>query len=278
MEHDVTLAAWRTELAYLVTEFPRCRLHDIAVPGPSEQPCQYARDPMLNWPYRGTLRYRVGGRWRRFTRRDLGYARAGSWKQRAEQPRLELAKLVPRPGELLLVRNHHGHFKAAVRFPLPDAGLAERYEAACRSDDYRELRIRTAVGELLLCAHDLVHTATAGPEPGAALYAAAVAYVEEHLTHDLDRGRVAAAIGCHPGHLSRLFRQHAGEAFTPWVRRRRLDLARRLLTTTALPLAAIAAACGFGSATYLIRRFREAHGTTPQRWRLGSTGSGDRAS
>lgn len=268
MKHDAAVAFWRAELDRLLDDFDRLALHDIAVSMTRpEPPCQSSADPVLNWAWRGQLRYQVDGRMRRFGRRDLGYGRAGSWKRRADDPEIHIGKLVPRPGELLLVRNDGGAFRAALRYPLGDPGLATRYEAACTSADRRRLRVRSAVAELLLAARDLIAADPGEVEPGAATFASAVAFVEEHLGEELDRIRVARQVGCHPGHLSRLFRHHAGEAFTPWLRRRRLELAARLLAQTDLSVAAIAATSGFGSATYLIRCFGKAYGTSPQRWR-----------
>jgi AraC-like DNA-binding protein len=43
---------------------------------------------------------------------------------------------------------------------------------------------------------------------------------------------------------------------------------RRLLRETDLPLGVVAARTGLRDASYLVRRFRDRYGTTPQRWRL----------
>lgn len=269
MEHTESVRFWIAELDRVLDALPACRLHDLALPPDAqpEAPRQYGSNAVLNWPYRGKLRYEVAGRWRRFTTTDLGYARAGSWKRRAEDDTIALAKISPRAGELLLVRNDGGSFKAALRYPLGDAALAQRYEAACTSRERRELRIRTAVSELLLVARDLL-ASDSGASPSAALFAAAAAYVEDHLVEDLDRATVARFIGCHQSHLSRLFREHAGEGFTPWLRKRRMQLVTRLLIETDMSVAEIAAASGFGTATWLIRCFRAVYQTTPQRWRI----------
>jgi AraC-like DNA-binding protein len=42
---------------------------------------------------------------------------------------------------------------------------------------------------------------------------------------------------------------------------------RRMLRETDLPLDAVAARTGLRDATYLVRRFRNRYGITPQRWR-----------
>jgi hypothetical protein len=45
------------------------------------------------------------------------------------------------------------------------------------------------------------------------------------------------------------------------------DVARRMLRETDLPLGVVAARTGLRDATYLVRRFRDRYGITPQRWR-----------
>ena len=71
---------------------------------------------------------------------------------------------------------------------------------------------------------------------------------------------LAARVGITERHLRRLFRQHFGVAPADYLRTRRLLLAKRLLTDTALPVTDIAHAAGFGSLRALeaacVRRYR----------------------
>ena len=52
-----------------------------------------------------------------------------------------------------------------------------------------------------------------------------------------------------------------------WLLRQRLELARTLLETTSLPMDAVAARSGLGSAASLRRHFRDVLGTSPRRHR-----------
>ncbi|MFV8075474.1 helix-turn-helix domain-containing protein, partial [Enterobacter cloacae complex sp.6730661] len=63
------------------------------------------------------------------------------------------------------------------------------------------------------------------------------------------------------------FRVSMGCSVHDWVAARRLDRARALLRTTALPLADIAAACGYAHASHLSRQVKAATGATPGQWR-----------
>jgi AraC family transcriptional regulator of adaptative response / DNA-3-methyladenine glycosylase II len=74
----------------------------------------------------------------------------------------------------------------------------------------------------------------------------------------LDDGKgvedLAATLGMTPRHLRRLFARHAGAPPTAVATTRRVQRAKALLDTTALPMSAVAFAAGFAS----IRRFNAA--------------------
>lgn len=100
-----------------------------------------------------------------------------------------------------------------------------------------------------------------------------VAYIDEHLAEPLDRQRVAAVVGVHPNYLSALCRQHGGEAFQRTVEALRLERARGLLAREpGLPVAEVAARCGFADAGYFARVFRRRLGAAPAGWRRGQAG------
>ncbi|GIE28063.1 AraC family transcriptional regulator [Actinoplanes italicus] len=90
------------------------------------------------------------------------------------------------------------------------------------------------------------------------------AFVEDHLTDPgLTAARVAAGIGISERHLSRAFAS-TGESLPRFVLTRRLELAHRLLTGgSRAGVAGIAAACGFGSASYFTQVFRAHFGMRP---------------
>jgi AraC family transcriptional regulator, regulatory protein of adaptative response / DNA-3-methyladenine glycosylase II len=81
---------------------------------------------------------------------------------------------------------------------------------------------------------------------------------------------LAERLGISDRHLRRLFAQHLGASPAEVLRTRRLQLARQLLDTSALPMIDVAQAAGFQS----VRRFndavRVAFGRTPTQLRAGS--------
>ncbi len=78
------------------------------------------------------------------------------------------------------------------------------------------------------------------------------------LCHDLD---------CHPATLTRAFRREQGCTPADYQRRMRVEKAARLLRTTRMPIAEIAANCGFCDQAHLARSFRAALACAPSEYR-----------
>lgn len=99
------------------------------------------------------------------------------------------------------------------------------------------------------------------------------AYIEAHLAHPLTVGELAAQAALSEHHFAHMFRVSFGMAPHAWVLDRRLERARELLRGTDQPLAHVAQACGFASASHLVRRFTQVMGVPPARFRR-ATASG----
>lgn len=93
-------------------------------------------------------------------------------------------------------------------------------------------------------------------------------FVDAHLDNaDLSLPRLAAQANLSEFHFARMFRASMGCTVHDWVAARRLDRARALLRETALPLADIAAACGYAGASHLSRHVKAGTGATPGQFR-----------
>lgn len=99
------------------------------------------------------------------------------------------------------------------------------------------------------------------------LVAAVFDALEARFSEPITARDVAAAVGRSPGHVTTVVRRRTGRTVGRWVTERRLQEARRLLASTDLTVAAVATRVGYRDPGYFIRRFRAAHGTTPQEWR-----------
>ena len=78
---------------------------------------------------------------------------------------------------------------------------------------------------------------------------------------------IAAEIGLHPIHLSRVFRRHHRVSIGHYLRRTRVRFACRRLHAPDVHLADLALSAGFADQSQFTRAFRKVMGTTPGRYR-----------
>ena len=91
--------------------------------------------------------------------------------------------------------------------------------------------------------------------------------IEHEFASPLSLAGIAAAVGVHPVHLARRFRAAHGCTVGEYIRRVRVAFARRLLTTTDMPIAEIALSAGFFDQSQLTKTFRRVTGATPAAYR-----------
>lgn len=96
----------------------------------------------------------------------------------------------------------------------------------------------------------------------------AMNYVRTNMTTQLDGESVAAALGVSRKTLCTRFKRETGETFAAYVRRLRVERARRLLDTTDYDIAQIAYRTGFSSQSHLQTAFKATTGLTPREWRM----------
>jgi AraC family transcriptional regulator len=91
--------------------------------------------------------------------------------------------------------------------------------------------------------------------------------MHESFNSPLKMQRLAKEIGVHPAHFSRAFRCYFGCSPVEYLRRLRVEEARRLLLATSNPGAMIAIQCGFSDQSHLNRSFLRQMGVTPGAYR-----------
>jgi LacI family transcriptional regulator len=97
--------------------------------------------------------------------------------------------------------------------------------------------------------------------------ARAVSWIGEHLGRRLTLNAIARAAMCSRQRLEQRFQAAINRTVMQEVRRARIDVARRLLSTTELPLPRIAEQCGFTSAALFSVAFRREAGIPPGAYR-----------
>jgi transcriptional regulator GlxA family with amidase domain len=92
-------------------------------------------------------------------------------------------------------------------------------------------------------------------------------FVLEQPSHDHSVEAMAARAHMSPRHFARAFRAETGLTPARYVERVRLEAARGRLEDSTEPIAAIAAACGFGTAETMRRAFLRSLGVAPAEYR-----------
>jgi len=92
-------------------------------------------------------------------------------------------------------------------------------------------------------------------------------YVRAHSSEPFSIEQVAALVGYSPHYFSRKFGQTFGMSFPDFLLESRLIQAKRLLTSTDLPMKRIALETGFSQASYFTSCFRRHEGMTPLQFR-----------
>jgi transcriptional regulator GlxA family with amidase domain len=95
-------------------------------------------------------------------------------------------------------------------------------------------------------------------------------HVVSHLREDLGAATLARLAGVSERQLSRLFLAHLRQTPAQYVRRARTEAAAHLLSSTGLPLSAVARQCGFGSTESLRQAFLDRYGMPPSRYRMAA--------
>jgi AraC family transcriptional regulator len=92
-------------------------------------------------------------------------------------------------------------------------------------------------------------------------------YVAANLSHSLALEDLASSVALSRCHFARRFRQATGHNPHEFVMLKRLERAQWLLRHTRIPLARIAADCGFTDQSHMTKQFRRRVGVTPGRYR-----------
>jgi AraC family transcriptional regulator len=91
--------------------------------------------------------------------------------------------------------------------------------------------------------------------------------LHEEFRGPLSITALASDAGVHPVHLARVFRAHARKSAGDYVRDLRVRAACQMLRDREVPLAAVAAECGFADQSHLTRIFKRFVGSTPAQFR-----------
>lgn len=96
------------------------------------------------------------------------------------------------------------------------------------------------------------------------------AYIEAHLTEELDVSTISAAVGVRRTRLYEVMQRSGEEGVAALIKRMRLEKAKTLLRTTDMKVSDIAAAVGFSDYNYFLREFKRAFGVPSKKIRASA--------
>ena len=95
----------------------------------------------------------------------------------------------------------------------------------------------------------------------------AVSYVENHRGEMVSMRDMANLCHLSPGYFSKIFPREAGETFTDYVNRRKVEWAKQKLRDSAESVSSIAFELGYVDTSYFIKVFKKFEGITPLAYR-----------
>lgn len=125
-----------------------------------------------------------------------------------------------------------------------------------------------------MCLHQIPRAETELQKTGAAAALAArhpqlldiIAFMDEHLDSPCALERVAEKFKISRRQMERLFKRYLSTTPKKFLLQLRLHRGRAIMAETNLPVADVAAACGFNSSSHFSRRFRQLFGVAPHQF------------
>ena len=144
--------------------------------------------------------------------------------------------------------------------------LATRmYREFRERDEFSALVLESIATELLVAAS---RQHTQSPERKSPPWLRTVKdFLRDNFAEPPRLDEIANAVGIHPTHLARVFRQFEHCTVGDYIRQLRIDYARERLVGSNEPLVEIALAAGFADHTHFTRSFKRITGMTPTEFR-----------
>ncbi len=89
-------------------------------------------------------------------------------------------------------------------------------------------------------------------------------YINEHLDEELMREAIAKWVNLSPDYMTKLFKNETGITIKEYIIQQKMQMARKLLQTTKLPVSFIASKVGFCNFSHFSYTYKKVMGITPQ--------------
>ena len=97
--------------------------------------------------------------------------------------------------------------------------------------------------------------------------AAMTRYMQAHLAEEVSLNLLAEEFHLSPQYISQLFKSEIGVNFLTYLTNLRMERAKKLLLSTALPVSEVAEQSGYGDYRVVTKAFKKSEGVTPSQYR-----------
>ncbi len=132
-------------------------------------------------------------------------------------------------------------------------------ESACDSIDKMSQWVKHIIASSLECISSAQKTTDT--------ISSVKAYIEEHISEELDRNILAGHVFISPDYLSHLFSEREGVSLTSYIVSQRISYAKQLLYRQNLSVRDVALGSGFQNISYFSKIFKRETGMTPQEFK-----------
>jgi AraC-like DNA-binding protein len=159
-----------------------------------------------------------------------------------------------------------GYFKGALELICANPIHVKQVQGGCGT--HYHYRLWTGAPGLL--PERASRIATAKERLAASDMEKVVAFVEEHLSAEINLPDLARLVDYSPDHLTRLFKRSFGVSLYQYIVQRRVERSKALLLDRGQSIAEVASACGFASQSHFSSIFKAKVGITPGAYRRAS--------
>lgn len=110
-------------------------------------------------------------------------------------------------------------------------------------------------------------------ETKSVLFDSMLNYVQFNFMNEITIRDIAQACACSQSTVCHVFKQYTGESIKKYIDNLRINQAKRLLSTSDLPINRIAQLCGFSNINYFPTVFKKQIGISPTEYRRQINGS-----
>jgi len=150
-----------------------------------------------------------------------------------------------------------------------EAEIFEKYGIACNTSEikYKNKNQILAATKILEVCTDYMILKEMIEEENEKLSLAAKAYIDEHLSEEINIYELCEYVGTSRTKLYETFKRDCDIGIAAYIKEKRLATARRLLKNTELSVADIAAKVGFYDYNYFSRVYKQKYGISPHKER-----------